>query len=423
MSLQIVKKYIGADAVDGSKIKLLNNQALRARNAADSADIDVLKLNTSNDLVLDGSDIDMSAAIVKNIGEARATQLKIGSSALVISEGSIPGQGTGGIDSYTTLMLHLDGDVTDSAPIPNTPTTANRPTYETGHFGQAGVFALDNLGNGINTLSYDTNLGNLGADDFTIDFWMKTSNVATQGALLNTNPNWGFFIQLYYGGIHFAGRNMPDFSGGSMSNDTWHHVAIVRNGTSMVIYIDGTSVASGSAGAASIYPASKFEIGEFNGLLDEFRISKGIARWTSNFTPPASPYSTGGTPTPALSAGSVEVVCSAAPTTNNSLTNKEYVDAQIAAAQVASANFVQYSYTLQAGDISNGYVDLQDTIVHESLVASLDRQMLMGHNVDYTIADTGVDGVSRITFANDIASSGNLAAVAGDIMYFMYLVA
>ena len=28
----------------------------------------------------------------------------------------------------------------------------------------------------------------------------------------------------------------------------------------------------------------------FNGWLDEFRVSKGIARWTANFTPPAAPY-------------------------------------------------------------------------------------------------------------------------------------
>jgi hypothetical protein len=32
----------------------------------------------------------------------------------------------------------------------------------------------------------------------------------------------------------------------------------------------------------------------FNGWLDEFRISKGIARWTGNFAPPTSAYSAGG---------------------------------------------------------------------------------------------------------------------------------
>lgn len=45
---QLKKKFIGADQVDGSKIKLDNNQALRARNAANSADVDLLKLDGSD---------------------------------------------------------------------------------------------------------------------------------------------------------------------------------------------------------------------------------------------------------------------------------------------------------------------------------------------------------------------------------------
>jgi len=28
----------------------------------------------------------------------------------------------------------------------------------------------------------------------------------------------------------------------------------------------------------------------FNGWLDEFRLSKGIARWTADFTPPSEEY-------------------------------------------------------------------------------------------------------------------------------------
>jgi hypothetical protein len=45
---QIKNKGIENNAVDGLKIRLSNNQAIRARNAANSADIDLLKLNASN---------------------------------------------------------------------------------------------------------------------------------------------------------------------------------------------------------------------------------------------------------------------------------------------------------------------------------------------------------------------------------------
>lgn len=44
----ILKKFIPDDAVDGSKFKLENNQAFRARNFADSADLELFKANVSN---------------------------------------------------------------------------------------------------------------------------------------------------------------------------------------------------------------------------------------------------------------------------------------------------------------------------------------------------------------------------------------
>ena len=45
---QLLKKWIGADQVDESKIKLNNDQALRARNAANTADVSFLKLNATD---------------------------------------------------------------------------------------------------------------------------------------------------------------------------------------------------------------------------------------------------------------------------------------------------------------------------------------------------------------------------------------
>lgn len=45
---QIVRKFLSNDAVDGTKLKLQNNQMLKARNAADSADIDIVKVNASD---------------------------------------------------------------------------------------------------------------------------------------------------------------------------------------------------------------------------------------------------------------------------------------------------------------------------------------------------------------------------------------
>jgi hypothetical protein len=82
--------------------------------------------------------------------------------------------------------------------------------------------------------------------------------------------------------------------------------------------------------------------------------------------------------------------------------------------------------TLASGDITNQYVDL----AHAAFGASATNnsvhlgvyggpQQLMG--VDFTVALTGgAGGVTRITFAGDLATAGNAALVAGDILMIEY---
>ena len=73
-------------------------------------------------------------------------------------------------------------------------------------------------------------------------------------------------------------------------------MALVRNSTSLTLYQNGISVGSatnstnfsntsitgigGNASGSTGYP--------INGYIDDLRITKGYARYTSNFTPPTS---------------------------------------------------------------------------------------------------------------------------------------
>jgi hypothetical protein len=81
----------------------------------------------------------------------------------------------------------------------------------------------------------------------------------------------------------------------------WQHWALVRDSDEWKVFVDGTLVGSQTFTGASYYDAgAATEIGGssdgnpaqyyFDGYIDEFRISKGIARWTTDFTPPTEAY-------------------------------------------------------------------------------------------------------------------------------------
>ena len=82
---------------------------------------------------------------------------------------------------------------------------------------------------------------------------------------------------------------------GTATANTWHHIAVVRDGTNIKAYMNGT-VGSTSAvsttafmttsGQICIGSALGFSNSYFTGFIDDLRITKGVARYTADFTPP-----------------------------------------------------------------------------------------------------------------------------------------
>lgn len=79
----------------------------------------------------------------------------------------------------------------------------------------------------------------------------------------------------------------------------WTHFALVRYGATMSMYFNGSSVGSWNLGGNNfnssghgigIGKAYISVAGTFKGWIDEFRVSKGIARYTGNFTPPEKSF-------------------------------------------------------------------------------------------------------------------------------------
>lgn len=171
-------------------------------------------------------------------------------------------------------------------------------------FGGASLL-LDGVGDYLSTP--DNADFNFGSGDFTIDFRVRfTSLTGLQILLAKRTSSVGsinFAVVLNGGAIQlFLSSNGSSWdivsagSFGTPSANVWYHVAAVRNGTAITGYFNGTGTALATSSASLFVNTSPVFIGSDSdtqgvvGNMDEIRISKGIARWTANFTPPTSAY-------------------------------------------------------------------------------------------------------------------------------------
>ncbi len=147
--------------------------------------------------------------------------------------------------------------------------------------------------------------------DFTIEFWMNPLSVSTtsycdgNATLFDLNQSAGagvewFAIHQVAAGIAFGSNSAVVAQATSgLTASTWSHVAVVRYASTVVIYIDGTSKTSATYSATIGSSTRSLYIGKqagysnrfFKGYLDDLRITKGVARYTANFIPPAQAMS------------------------------------------------------------------------------------------------------------------------------------
>lgn len=219
---------------------------------------------------------------------------------------------TNGLDANTVLMLHCDGadastTFTDSSTTPHTPAAQDDAQIDTDFkkFGTgSGIF--DGTGDYLSIPDHAD--FNFGSNPFTIDFQVRTtSGLGIFGSYDDADNSFrltvaanGTVIFAYYNG-GFQGSLTS--SSGAVPDDTQTHIAIIRgwSGTANLwaLTVNGTAVDTDTIAGAMPDLADVFKIGnaehsagtyEYDGHIDEFRVSKGVARWTANFTPPVRPY-------------------------------------------------------------------------------------------------------------------------------------
>lgn len=216
--------------------------------------------------------------------------------------------------SSVTLLLLMNGadnsqSITDSASSPNTITAVGNAKLSAGDSKFGGTSAyFDGTGDYFSAPS-SSNFA-FGTGDFTIEFWLKTTDSSC--AILDnytsgTNGSWQVFISTS-GTLQFWKSASAVKTSIAIVNDgAWHHVAIVRASGGVAFYIDGTvDGATVSVTDNFNYLANPFAVGaqvatrnaayDYLGYLDDIRITKGVARYTANFIPPTTQLATSSAP-------------------------------------------------------------------------------------------------------------------------------
>lgn len=205
-------------------------------------------------------------------------------------------------DSNVTFLLHANGangstTFTDNSFSPKTPTLTGSPVISTtaSKFGGASAY-FD--GSSYLTYAYSPDF-DLSSGTYTIEGWVNPSSLASRGTIISKHANWMVFIDnattliMHVDGVGEVSRTVPTISTG-----TWYHFAVVSNSNTISIYWNGvragTSFSTGtpntsvSIGVGVDRPSNPLRY--FNGYIDELRISKGVARYTADFTPPVAAF-------------------------------------------------------------------------------------------------------------------------------------
>lgn len=299
---QIQKKFIKDAAVDGVKLLFLNEQPMKARNAADSADVSLMKLDSSDVLkLLKLPRVDSALAAPSDAKDLATKE-------------------------------YVDGEITDNV---------------TNQLGAV---------NGIATLDANGKLSSGQVPSIAITDVFVVANIAARDAL--TGIEEGDVAK-----VSDAGAGLPK--------------TYIYDGSQWIEIESGSDVDSVNGQVGVVVLES-----------DDINLPVAIRGATE------------------VQAALVELD-----------TDLGTAESAISALEGASVEFVKEKFTLSAGDITNGYIDLANLAIAASINAFVDRLAIHATD-DYTLSTVG--GVTRITFAGSLITVGQEKLSAGDVVRVVY---
>ncbi len=229
-----------------------------------------------------------------------------------------------GIDSYTKIMLHMEGAnggtvFNDSCFLkaPNLTSLRRADFVRTGNantstaqykFGTSSA-SFDGAGDYLYGADYDDY--DLRTNEWTFDMWVRFNAVNTDQTIFckgSDSNNRHHFVFFGAGGVNTLNNYIRISStvyasatcAFAPSVDTWYHLETSRIADDIVIFINGVRQVATAVSISDIVALTGgMYLGKtpwtgteryFNGYIDEFRFTNGKYRNSDDFTPPTAPY-------------------------------------------------------------------------------------------------------------------------------------
>jgi hypothetical protein len=236
-------------------------------------------------------------------------------------------------NSSNAFAITVNGTPKVQAFQPFNPPVAYLPTI----YGGSGIF---NGSSDYLTIPYNTSL-NFTAD-FTVEFWVNPTSKVTSYPCIVSNystftTNGGFAIFAGHNSGNTAKYNVS-FNGSfpviqsttSISYGSWQHIALVRSGSTLTLYVNGVANGTSTQTATVAGTTNNWWIGAtgddiansyFNGYISNFRVVKGTTVYSGTFTPPILPLANSGAASSASYSSTTNVNTSFSSTQCSLLTN------------------------------------------------------------------------------------------------------
>jgi hypothetical protein len=222
---------------------------------------------------------------------------------------SLPTTPLTAVSGTSVLLNTINAGIPDLAMQNNLETVGNAQVSTSVKKYGTGSLAFDGTGDWLQVPN-TPNL-QLGSGNFTIECWINFSSLASNRGIMyfgtNPNSNFSYGLQWASNALYFwyttNGSNLASVSASwTPSTSVWYHLAVTRSGNDLKFFIDGTQIGTTQSlsgvtifnstdvirvgGEATGSPNSL--PGTMNGYIDDMRITKGLARYTANFTPPTA---------------------------------------------------------------------------------------------------------------------------------------